>query len=418
MKKIIIVFFILLCSCSSNDTEKVDLQSFLNEGEIINLFPKKNLNNNDKNVINNLSINEFSTYNDWSQSNQNSRNLFSPIKTLIDKNKKTLSKKIQKFLNFKNQIVTIDSKSVITIYDLNLKKNFSYKLYKRKILSNYNLSFSIGIHKDKLFISDNLGNIHCLDLKNFELKWKKSYSVPFVSDIKFYKNNFFLINSNSKIYSFDTTEGKLNWSFETASKDFKDRHSYQIAISDNKLIFTNDSAEIFCLDLQTNQIKWSLTFQNNEYENLPKIFKSSPITIDNDGNLFISTNYGNAYRIEANSGKIIWSIPLIWLNRHLISSKYLITTHLDRFIILNKQNGKILFNKKIKNTQKDKNLNFKDLIVSIDNIYLFDESGFIVILPNKNLNKSSFVKISNSYEDLITFKKHVYINTNYSINKF
>jgi len=273
MKKIIIVFFILLCSCSSNDTEKVDLQSFLNEGEIINLFPKKNLNNNDKNVINNLSINEFSTYNDWSQSNQNPRNLFSPIKTLIDKNKKTLSKKIQKFLNFKNQIVTIDSKSVITIYDLNLKKNFSYKLYKRKILSNYNLSFSIGIHKDKLFISDNLGNIHCLDLKNFELKWKKSYSVPFVSDIKFYKNNFFLINSNSKIYSFDTTEGKLNWSFETASNDFKDRHSYQIAISDNKLIFTNDSAEIFCLDLQTNQIKWSLTFQNNEYENLPKIFK-------------------------------------------------------------------------------------------------------------------------------------------------
>jgi len=138
-----------------------------------------------------LSINEFSTYNDWSQSNQNSRNLFSPIKTLIDKNKKTLSKKIQKFLNFKNQIVTIDSKSVITIYDLNLKKNFSYKLYKRKILSNYNLSFSIGIHKDKLFIADNLGNIHCLDLKNFELKWKKSIVCHLFQILNFIRITFF-----------------------------------------------------------------------------------------------------------------------------------------------------------------------------------------------------------------------------------
>ena len=82
----------------------------------------------------------------------------------------------------------------------------------------------------------------------------------------------------------------MNWSFETASRDLKDNKSYQIAIYNDDLVFTNDNAEIYCIDLKKNNIKWSLIFQTSNFENTPLIFKSSPISIDNNGYIFVSTN--------------------------------------------------------------------------------------------------------------------------------
>ena len=96
----------------------------------------------------------------------------------------------------------------------------------------------------------------------------------------------------------------MNWSFETASRDLKDNKSYQIAIYNDKLIFTNDNAEIYCLDLKNNNIKWSLIFKTSNFENTPLLFKSSPITIDRNGYIFVSTNHGYTYAIDIVSGII------------------------------------------------------------------------------------------------------------------
>ena len=101
-----------------------------------------------------------------------------------------------------------------------------------------------------MLIADNLGNIHALNIANLDIIWKKNFGVPFKSNLKVHNNNLYLINSNSKIYSINTDNGKLNWSFETASRDLKDNKSYQIAIINDDLVFTNDNAEIYCLDLK------------------------------------------------------------------------------------------------------------------------------------------------------------------------
>ena len=88
------------------------------------------------------------------------------------------------------------------------------------------------------------------NIDNLDILWKKNFGVPFKSNLKVYNNNLYLINSNSKIYSINTDNGNLNWSFETASRDLKDNKSYQIAIINDELVFTNDNAEIYCLDLK------------------------------------------------------------------------------------------------------------------------------------------------------------------------
>ena len=402
-------------ACGGKKEELTNLKSFIDEGKKINLIKKKNLNFTDVNLINSLKKTKYYSYKNWAQSHQNKKNLIEPVKVSINKKKKSLSKKIDAFIVYKNKIITINSKSKISILDSNLKTLRSIIIYKRKIYKNYNIDFKIIAYKNSLIVADNLGNIHSFNIENLNLKWEKKFGVPFKSNLKIHQNNLYLINSNSKIYSINTDNGNLNWSFETASRDLKDKKSYQIAIYNNDLLFTNDNAEIYCIDLKKNIIKWSLIFQTANFENTPLIFKSSPISIDNNGYVFVSTNRGYTYAIDVKTGLIKWSKPIYSTNRFIITNKYLVNSWKDRIFMIDKSNGKIVFNK---NLNKNSQTLYKDLIVSDDWIYIFDNKGFKISLDKKNFDKYSKLKIAKNYKNLIILNNNLYINTKNSILKY
>ena len=419
MKNVYYVFLIFLLSCGGSNENLIDLKSFTNQGEKISLIKKKNLNTTDVNEISNLQKTKYKVYKDWSQSHQNQNNLIYPSRIFLDKKNKSISNNINKFVIYKNKIITIDGKSKVNVLDMNFKSLKSKKIYKRKIYKNYNIDFKIIAFKNKIFIADNLGNIHCLSINDLTTLWKKNFGVPFKSNLKIHRNNLYLINSNSKIYSISTEDGKLNWSFETASRDLKDNKSYQIAIYNNNLVFTNDSAEIYCLDLSKNNIKWSLIFSTVNFENTPLLFRSSPVSIDNNGYIFVSTNYGYTYAIDITTGLIKWSIPIYSTNRFSITDKYLVNSWNDRVFIIKKKNGKLVFNKKLNNSKKNKGKTFyKDLIIGNNWIYVFDNNGFKTSLSKNNLRKYNRIKIGKNYQNSIIHKNNLYINTKNSILKY
>ena len=148
MKIVYYVFLIFLLSCGGSNENLIDLQSFTNQGEKISLIEKKNLNTTDVNEISNLQKTKYKVYKDWSQSHQNQNNLIYPSRIFLDKKNKSISNNINKFVIYKNKIITIDSKSKIKVLDMNLKSLKSKKIYKRKIYKNYNIDFKIIAFKN------------------------------------------------------------------------------------------------------------------------------------------------------------------------------------------------------------------------------------------------------------------------------
>ncbi len=418
MKIILYFFLIFIIACGGKKEDLIDLKSFTNQGKKIILIQKKNLNFTDINLINSLKKTKYHSYKDWTQSNQNKNNLIRPVKISINKKSKSVSKNVNKFIVYEDKIITINSKSKINILDTDFKILRSKKIYKRKIYKNYNIDFNIIAFKNNLIISDNLGNIHSFDIKNLNLKWKKDFGVPFKSNLKIHGKNLYLINSNSKIYSINTDNGKLNWSFETASRDLKVKESYQIAIYNNDLIFTNDNAEIYCIDLRKNNIKWTLIFQTTNFENTPLLFKSSPISIDNNGHIFVSTNYGYTYAIDVKNGLIKWSKPIYSTNRFIVTESYLVNTWKDRIFMIDKSNGKIVFNKSFQNLKKKNKSHYKDLIIGDQWIYIFDNKGYKISLDKNDFNKYSKLKIAKNYENSVIYNNNLFINTKNSILKY
>ena len=412
MKFFFLISLLVVISCSNKDENLVDVNSFINQGKKIDLANKTFLNSYEINKINSLDNFKYFHLSNFGVKINN----INPNNISIDKPIRKLSKKLNKFNIYKKFIITVDNKSNVELYDLNFKKIISKKLYDKKTYKKFNIIFSLLAYKDKIYISDNLGNIHCLDIKSLKIIWKKSYSVPFRSNIKIYENNLFLINSNSKLYSINAQNGNLNWSFETTSKDLKDNKSYNLQIYNSKLIFTNDSAEIYCIDLKTNNILWSLVFESSNFTNSPLIFKSSPMIIDLDGSLYISNNLGNTYKINIENGMVIWTAPIFSINDFLLTNNYLLNVINNNFFIINKKNGKVLFNKKF--VLDNKNFNIKNIIISTEYIYLFEKNGYVISIDRKNFKIIKYNKFLGDFLDLIVSKDNLIIRTKKQLIQF
>lgn len=419
MRFFLFFFLILILSCSKDKEELVDIDAFLKQGKEINYKTKNDLINKNVNQIQAFKIYDRAYYKNWPQKYQNSQNLVIPSNISIEKRVKSINGKFHNIVSINDKIISIDKNSRIVIYDSNLKKLNSIKIYNRKIYKNYDLKFEIAVDKNSLFIADNLGNIYSYDLKNLDKLWVSELGVPFKSSIKIYKNQIFIINSNSKIYSLNKKNGKLNWSFETASKVLKKNNSYQIAAHKDKLYFTNDNGEIYCLDLLNGKILWSLILEVGNFQDLPAVFQSSPILIDKTGIIFFSSNYGFMYAIDSLSGAIKWSKQLDTYNNIIATKNYLMTIINNRIVILEKKSGRILFNQNILSSyKKNKISNFKDFIIGKEKIYIFDLNGTMVSINLNDLSNREVAKVSKNFRSYVILKDSVLLLTQNSLIKY
>jgi len=418
MKKIIIFFSLFVFSCSNKNTNLVDVKSFIDQGQKVLLFDNNDMFKKNINKVQKVKISGNILFNSWSHSGYNHSNNIPP--SLINFNKKktkNISGKFLKIISLNGKIITIDNKTNIQVFDKNFKKILSKKIYKRKIYKNINIKFEIAGKNNKIFVSDTLGAIHCFDLDNLNLVWKQELSVPFKSNLKIYKNNLYVINSNSKIFSVNIYNGKINWSFETASNDIKTISSYQISIYKDKLYFTNDIAEIYCLDLLKSNILWSLVFEAKNYLNKPIVFKSSPIIVSNN-NLYVSTNYGFFYNIDPDKGFVKWSLPVQNINNFLVNKDLVFMINENRFSIINSLNGSIIYNAIIETNKKKLKFVFKDLLIAENNIILFSRDGRIILVDNSNLSKTSLVDQFKNFKNYIVVSNNLYILSKNSIIKY
>ena len=82
-----------------------------------------------------------------------------------------------------------------------------------------------------------------------------------------------------------------------------------------------------------------------------KIFEISNLIIDKQA-VFLSSNYGETLAFDYKTGKNLWS-KKFYLNDIILSNKYVFGINTNGyFVIMQKQNGKIIFSKFLKDKKK------------------------------------------------------------------
>ena len=151
--------------------------------------------------------------------------------------------KIEKFFQYdpevsfnNNNIIFFDNKGSILKFDnqsnLIWKKNYYSKSEKK-----LNPILHIANNENNLIVADNVAKIYMLDVRNGNLVWSKNNLAPINSQIKIYKDKFFIIDFSNTLRCLSLKSGQELWSIQTENSLIRSRKKLSMIIVDKNIYF-------------------------------------------------------------------------------------------------------------------------------------------------------------------------------------
>ena len=396
----IFIFFIFGFLLNKNskfwtESQNIPQENDLNYEEI---FVKEEALGKELNT--NISINLSNKINDYSvtrnyfnndgRSNYNgdlkksSRYKFSRIKNFY-RFEPTISFNKKNLIFFDNQgsILQFNEKSKLI-----WKKNFYVKSEKKlkPILQFAN-------NQKILIVADNIAKYYSIDLNNGELLWSKSNLAPFNSQIKIYKDKFFIIDFSNTLRFFSIKNGDELWNIKTENSLIRSQKKLSMVIVNDFLYFINSIGDVSAVSIKSGELLWQLPTQSSLiYEAAFSLETSDLIT---DGNtLFFSNNKNQFFSIDLATGSFNWENKVNSNLKPSLVGNYLFTVSLEGYlVVIEKRTGNIIkVTDVFRNFKKKKRDKIKPVgfIMGNKNIYLTTDNGRLLVIDIKTGRTNKF----------------------------
>ncbi len=427
---ILLLIFFILNQCSFNNNSKFWTKSKIIEENLDKkfeaIFPKdetlkKEFNSGLKIKLNSQPINSNSN-NDFYNSNKRlnfNGNL-----------KKSLQYKFSKIDNFKQyqpdisfdngNIIFFDNKGSIFKFDDNSKLIWK-KNYYQKSEKKQKPILQITNNKKYLIVADNIAKYYMLNILDGSLIWSKNNLAPFNSQIKIYKDRFFIIDFSNTLRCFSLKNGNELWNVKTENSLIRSQKKLSMVIIENVIYFNNSIGDISAVDINKGKLLWQLPTQSSLIYESAFSLESSDLITDKK-NLYISNNMNQFFSIDVKSGSFNWENKINSNLRSSIVDNLLFSISLEGyFIVIDKNSGNIIRvtdifqNFKYKERNKIKPSGF---IVGSKNIYLSTSNGRLLVIDIFSGKTVSTLKISNNkISKPFVYNKNLYLIKNNAIIK-
>ena len=411
----IVLFFIFITNCSLHKNSKFwtkqeivkekqeQQEKKINQKNVTEIFNKK------ENLINefnpNLKISLYSKTIDKSFlnnfDNNNGRIDFNGNLQSVSKYKFSKIKNFHqydpKISIYGNDIIFFDNKGSILRFnndtDLVWKRNNYIKSEKKQ-----NPILFFANNKKTLIVADNISKYYALNINTGEILWSKNNVAPFNSEIKIYKDKFFVIDFENVLRAYSVSNGNEIWNVRTTNLLIRSQKSLSMVIIKDKIYFNNSSGDISSVDIQTGELLWQTPTQSSLVYGESFFLKTSDIIADKD-TIYFSNNKNKFFSLDIRTGTLNWEQKVNSNLRPTLIDNYIFTVSLEGYlIIIEKNSGNIIRitdtfrNFKIKTRKKILPTGF---IVGKDNIYLTTNHGRLVVLDIVTGKILSVIKIDN-----------------------
>ena len=425
----IIVIFIFIANCSLNKNSKFwtnekiveekqqNIEEIFKKEEALKLEFNSNLKISlyskpiDKSFINNFDNNN-GRINYRGDLKKISKFKFSKIKNFYQYNPELL------FNN--NNIIFFDNKGSILKFDENSNLIWKNNIYSKTEKKQNPILFFAGDNKT-LIVADNIAKYYALDIRTGKLLWSKENDAPFNSQIKIYKDKFFVVDFQNILRSFSVKNGTEIWNVKTEKSLIRSQEKLSMVIVDKKIYFNNSKGDITAVDITSGELMWqrptlsSLVFDEGFF------IKTSEIIADKE-TLYFSNNKNQFFSLDIKTGNINWQQKINSNLKPTLIDSYIFTVSIEGYlIIIEKNSGNILrINDLFKNIKpkKRKKIKATGFIVGIDKIYLTTNHGRLLTVDLKSGSTQSIIKIDKNKISRPTISKQsLFIVTDKSIIK-
>ena len=297
----------------------------------------------------------------------------------------------------KNTLIFFDEKGTILNFSNNDKLIWKSNIYS-KIEKKQKPILYFASNEKNLIVADSIAKYYSININNGNLNWSKNNSAPFNSQVKIFKDKFFVIDFENILRCFSLNDGKEVWNVKTEKSFIKSQQKLSFIINDNKLVFINTLGDLSAIDIETGNLVWQTPTQSSAiYENYFSL-KNSDLIAENNS-IYFSNNQNEFFAINETNGVIKWKQNLNSNLRPTFTNGLIFTITLEGYLaIIDSRNGNILrmtsILKQIKKFDK-KNIKPIGFIVAKDKIFLTLNNGRLIVIEILNGKVIDIIKIDN-----------------------
>ena len=300
-------------------------------------------------------------------------------------------------LTSKNNIIFFDEKGTILNFDGDSKLIWKNNIYS-KIEKKHKPILYFATNENILVVSDNIAKFYAINMKNGQLIWSKNNTSPFNSQVKIYKDKFFVVDFENILRCFSIKNGNEIWNFKTEKSFIKSQQKLSLIISENKVVFINTLGDVSSVDIQTGNLLWQIPTQSSAiYENSFSLKNSDLISEKNT--IYFSNNKNEFFALDERTGIIKWKQTLNSNLRPTYAEGLVFTVTLEGyFVVIDSRNGNIVRMTNIFEhikSHKQKNIKPEGFIVTKDKIYLSLNNGKLIIIDITTGRSKHVLKIDN-----------------------
>ena len=400
------LIFIFITQCSFNKNSKfwtntkniqnednIDYQEVFSNEETL----KKELNTNLKIKIRNKNFKKISTNN---HNNLGQLNFDGDLK-------ESASYRFSKIKNFdqleleitfhNDDIIFFDNKGAILKFnnetDLIWKKN-----YYTKVEQKMGPILELENNGKNIIVADNFSKYYMLNNLTGEQIWAKDNLAPFNSQIKIYKDKFFLIDFSNTLRCFSLVDGKELWNIKTENTLIKSQKKLSMVIVDEVIYFNNSIGDISAVELNRGELLWQIPTQSSLIYESAFSLETSDIITDKK-TLFFSNNKNQLFSIDIATGTINWENKVNSNIRSLIIDEFIFTISIEGYLIVTEKNsGNIIRVTDVFKNFRQKKINDirpTGFIAGVNNIYLSTDKGRLLVIDILSGKTKSTLKIAN-----------------------
>ena len=296
-----------------------------------------------------------------------------------------------------NYVIFFDNKGSILKFDEFSKLIWKINYYK-KAEKKLKPILTLANDQKNLIVADNLAKYYAIDINSGELLWSKNNIAPFNSQIKIYKNKFFLTDLENILRCYSIKDGKELWNVKTDTAFIKSQKKLSIIIFEEKIFFNNSIGDVSAIDVDTGKLLWQTPTQDSSIYESAFQLKTSDLIVSNKS-IFFSNNKNEFFSIDIDTGSLIWKQKINSVVRPTVIDNLVFTVSNEGFLtIIENQTGNIVRMTNIFDRIKEKKRSKiipVGFIVGEKNIYLTTNNGHLIIVDISTGRSSSMLKIDN-----------------------
>ena len=297
----------------------------------------------------------------------------------------------------KDNIIFFDNKGSILKFD-NKSKLIWKKNYYSKSEKKLNPILFFSNNSNFLIITDTIAKYYALNIKSGEIVWFKNHTSTFNSQIKIFKDKFYVVDTDNVLRCFSLKDGSEIWNFKTEKSFIKSQKKISLVIKDNKIIFNNNLGDVSAVDLESGELIWQTPTHAKSIYQDAMFLKISDLIVAKNSILF-SNNNNEFFSIDSGSGIMNWKQKINSSLRPTFIENLIFTiTNEGYFVVIDNDTGNLIRSTNIlKNIKKKKREKIKPVgfVVGKKNIYLTADNGRLFIIDILSGNTKSIMKIDN-----------------------